>query len=63
MDGPTDIRYELTDRGQRLLRITRQISDAEAELYLSNADEATKAQMRAHLYNLEEEAFRLLNEP
>jgi DNA-binding PadR family transcriptional regulator len=62
MDGPTDIRYEITERGQQLLRITRQIGDLEASLYLSNDDEMTKAQKRAQLHNLEEEAFRLLHE-
>ena len=62
MDGPTDIRYELTERGQQLLRITRRIGDLEAALYMGDDDEMTKTQMRAELHNLEDEAFRLLHE-
>jgi DNA-binding PadR family transcriptional regulator len=62
MDGPTDIRYELTDRGRRYIDLQRQARDLEASLYLSDDDEMTKAQKRAQLHNLEEEAFRLLNE-
>ena len=63
MDGPIDIRYELTEKGWRLLDLQDQAHDLEAQLYLSNDDEMTKTQMRAQLHNLEEEAFRLLNEP
>lgn len=63
MDGPTDIRYELTERGRRYLTLQSQIDEAEAALYLTDADEMTKTQMRAALHNLEDEAFRLLNEP
>jgi DNA-binding PadR family transcriptional regulator len=63
MDGPTDIHYELTDRGRRYLILQSQIAQIEANLYLNDADEMTRTQMRAELHNLEEEAFRLLNEP
>jgi DNA-binding PadR family transcriptional regulator len=63
MDGPTDIRYELTDRGRRYLDLRIQAEELEADIYLSDANDATKSQMRAKLFNLEEEAHRLLHEP